>query len=303
MTPRRVGWIRTAAADPSDAAELSRSREDAVHGALLGFVVGDRAAGPAPPDGPGTVGATMLVVAERLAADGALFDGDLARALVAQRARGGRYDEVLSRLLALWDAGMPLRLGASQVAASTVYGGSDLAAAVLLPFALSTTLAADPTQPIRDAAGVLEGDPVGVDGARVLGAAIAAAVGGDDFLRTGQRAAATPVLRRALSDPWAIAPVGDRAWAVVTVPQAIAIAHAASTFSEALDAARRSASRQDSLVACAAALAGARRGGSGLDHGLLAGLGPDLRTRVAALARALASPGESSGTPLRSAPR
>jgi ADP-ribosylglycohydrolase len=284
-------------------------RRDGIAGVLLGLVVGERLNGAAPASELGVIVASALTLAERLCRDSVAHDGELARAIIDHSDSDARYGQHLAQLFASWEAGMPLALAAFQLPGTHGGGGSDFAAALLGPvYALRYPPSAGLGERVRHAATIVDGDPVGVDAAAVMAAAVAAALEDEDPLTAGRRAAGTLELSRALQLAATLADhgvhaaslcehLGTGSAAVDAIPTAILCARGARTFTDALGDALEAATGGSAVPACTAAIAGARFGADAISSRLVSAIEPEIRGRVEQVAARLSVRSDTASRP------
>lgn len=290
--PRETVWAATA----------DRRREDrrqAIRGALLGLVIGERMNGATASSALGVIAGSALDIAERLSSDDAVDDGDLARIIIEQGRFDPRYERELGQLVSSWEGGVPPALAALQVASLHGSEGTDLAAAVFTPFALRYGDSSDLDDRVRHAATIVEGHAVGVDGAAAFAAALAAAARGDDAMVAARRHATTLELRRGLQAAVTLSEYGVRAASLCehmdtgssaadAIPTALYCAARTRTFADALGDALDATSGRNAVPACAGAIAGARFGAKTISRRLASAVAPDVRERIERVAAALA---------------
>lgn len=248
----------------------------------------------------------MILLGESLAEHGVVDEADLVQRFLdacdLARGYGGGTREVMS----LWRAGVPVETAASQVfggAGSAGNGAAMRIAALAVRFAGSARLG---EQAARSAA-VTHRHPLGVDGAVVQAAAVAAALRGEDALAAAESAAATPEmaerLRRvraahahALEPGEVAARLGNGSKAHESVPAALYAATAHDDFEGAVTFAVRCGGDTDTIAAMAGAIAGARGGASSIPARWLDALEDGRRGRrhVEALAERLAARDDSA---------
>jgi poly(ADP-ribose) glycohydrolase ARH3 len=256
-------------------------REDRARGALLGTFVGDALGMPYEGAPAGAIPATlemedarlgrgtytddtqmMIAVAESLLRCDVVEPEDMARAFRAHYDTRRGYGAGTTRVFELWERGDSV-----QEAARRVFGGQGSlgngaamrVAPVAVRFADDEVLLA--TQASRSAR-VTHAHAVGVDGAVVQAAAVAAALGDEDSLRAAIAAARTPEMRERLLDlRGSTALIGPAtSSAAGSVPPAIAAAAGAVGFEDAVTRAIRVGGDTDTVGAMAGAIAGARFG-------------------------------------------
>lgn len=278
-----------------------RCRE-AVEGALLGLVLGERLNGAARAGVQGTVSASVLALAELAVTDDDPYDGEVARVIIEHGASNTRYGHELSQLFACWETGMPLGLAAFHVADAHGGGTSDLAATLMSPLALLWANEADVPDRARHLATIIAGDPAGVDAAGVLAAALAAAVDGHDPLIVARCSAATGELSRALLGLVTLIDHGVRPAALCehlgtgprgidSIPMALFCAHRAPTFADAVGDALDATSGANAVPALTGALAGARFGAPAILEHLAERIHAATRRRIERVAAAVAKRG------------
>jgi poly(ADP-ribose) glycohydrolase ARH3 len=249
-----------------------------------------------------------IAVAESLLRCDVVDPDDLARAFRAHYDPARGYGAGPMRLFELWEQGESV-----EVAARRMFGGQGSlgngaamrVAPVAVRFADDEVLLA--TQASRSAR-VTHTHPVGVDGAVVQAAAVAAALDGDAPLAAAIAAARTPELRERLLDLRGATAMGgpSTSSAAGSVPLAIVAAAEADGFEEAVTRAICAGGDTDTAGAMAGAIAGARFGASGIPVRWIDALedGEHGRRYVASLADQLAArAGSSSSTALRRGPR
>jgi ADP-ribosylglycohydrolase len=283
-----------------------RPREFAVRGALLGLVIGERLGAPLSHGDLGPLAACALTLTERLCASDRLHDGELARVVIDETSGDPRYERELGQLFAYWETGMPLRTAAAHTASTRGLGGTDFAAAVLAPYALRYADQAERDASVRDAAAILDGDPVAADAAAAFAAAVAAAAVEGDPLAAARRAAQSVELQRALRTVVTLSRqgvsaaslcehLGTGSRALDAIPTALFCALRAPTFADAVTDALEGASGSNAVPACVGALAGARFGAGGARR-LAEAVDPEIRDRVEAIVRTLGSSGAAART-------
>lgn len=260
--------------------------EDRARGALLGTFVGDALGMPYEGRGPRAIPASlemvdarlgpgtytddtqmMIALAESLLRCDVVDPDDLAGAFRAHYDPSRGYGAGTTRVFELWQQGESV-----DDAARRVFGGQGSlgngAAMRVAPVAVrfaggDNGLLA--TQASRSAR-VTHAHPVGIDGAVVQAAAVAAALADEDPLAAAIGAARTRELREALLELRDSAPLGGPAAssAEASVPLAIAAACGATTFEEAVTQAIRAGGDTDTTGAMAGAIAGARFGAAAI---------------------------------------
>jgi poly(ADP-ribose) glycohydrolase ARH3 len=316
-----VRHFRAAARRPAEGALDERTMERA-RGALLGTFVGDALgmpyegarAGAVPRElemvearlGLGTYTddtQMMIALAESLLRCDVVDPDDLARAFRAHYDPRRGYGAGTSRVLELWETGAGVDAAARQVFAgegSLGNGAAMRVAPVAVRFFDDSVLLA--TQAARSAR-LTHAHPVGVDGAVVQAAAVAAALDDEPPLDAAIAAARTGELRDRLltlknSTASTISPeiLGEPARRIGSsaprsVPVAVVAAARAESFEEAVTLAIRCGGDTDTVGAMAGAIAGARFGVSAIPARWLDALedGAHGRRHVDELARQLAA--------------
>jgi poly(ADP-ribose) glycohydrolase ARH3 len=264
---------------------------DRARGALLGTFVGDALGMPYEGALPAEVPAVltmrdarlgrgtytddtemMVLLAESLVRCDVVDEEDLARTFVAGCDLRRGYGAGTRQVLELLRAGLPVAEAARQVfngRGSLGNGAAMRVAPIAVRFFDDEALLA--TQARRNAR-VTHAHPVGVDGAVVQAAAIAAALNDRDPLEAALAATTTHELQRALQtitertthglQPLALAltPGGVSAAADAAVAAAIVASAHAESFEEAVSTAVRAGGDTDTTAAMAGAIAGARFG-------------------------------------------
>jgi hypothetical protein len=277
----------------------TEDRRQAIRGALLGLVIGERMNGATASSEDSRSAMSRALPAITPSSDDAVHDGDLARIIIEQGRFDARYECELGQLFSSWESGVPLALAVLQVASLHGSEGTDLAAAVFTPFALRYGDSSDLDDRVRHAATIVEGHAVGVDGAAAFAAALAAAARGDDAMVAARRHATTLELRRGLQAAVTISGYGVRAASLCehmdtgssaadAIPMALYCAARARTFADALGDALDATSGGNAVPACAGAIAGARFGANAISHRLASAVAPDVRERTERVAAALA---------------
>jgi poly(ADP-ribose) glycohydrolase ARH3 len=327
----------TAAARRPAQVSLDTETVDRVRGALLGTFVGDALGMPyegadarqVPAElemldarlGRGTYTddtQMMIALAESLLRCDVVEPEDLASAFRAHFDPRRGYGAGTTQVIELWNSGAGTDEAARQVFAGQGSFGNGAAmrvAPVAVRFFDDSVLLA--TQAARSAR-LTHTHPVGIDGAVVQAAAIAAALDDDapldaaiaaartrelrERLLTLQRLAATAVTPEILCGPgrW----IGSSA--TDSVPVAVVAAGRASSFEEAVTTAIRCGGDTDTTAAMAGAIAGARFGASAIPSRWLDALedGAYGRRHVDELARELAArAGGAASSGLGRAPR
>lgn len=259
-------------------------------GALLGTFVGDALGMPFEGAPPGTAPKSlemeearlgrgtytddtqmMIALAESLIEHGEVIESQLARAFLASYESERGYGGGTRRVLDLWRGGAPVEVAAGQVFGGQGSRGNGAAmriAPVAVRFAGDQPRLSD--QAFRSAR-ITHAHPVGIDGAVVQAAAIAAALRGDDILGCALAAASTSDLRAgltAVSDllgaqlpPADVASqLGSSSDAADSVPAAIYTAVAHRDFELAVGYAVRLGGDTDTVAAMTGAITGARDG-------------------------------------------
>ena len=231
----------------------------------------------------------MIALAESLLACDTIDGDHLARSFLSSYDPDRGYGGGTRRVLRMWSDGVPVA-----AAAGRVFGGAGSrgngAAMRIAPVAVR--FANEPTRLLAEAARsarVTHAHPVGVDGAVVQAAAVAAALTGRDVLAAATAAAATDELTRALrlvrdllaSDHAAAdrRRLGCTSDAAESVPAALVCALTEPTFEQTVCAAVRLGGDTDTIAAMAGAIAGARDGVSSIPDNWLAQLEDDDRGR------------------------
>jgi poly(ADP-ribose) glycohydrolase ARH3 len=229
----------------------------------------------------------MIALAESLLACDAIESDHLASSFLSSYDPDRGYGGGTRRVLRMWSDGIPVA-----AAAGRVFGGAGSrgngAAMRIAPVAVR--FANEPTRLLAEAersARVTHAHPVGVDGAVVQAAALAAALTGRDVLAAATAVAATDELTRALRhvrDLVAHAAadrhrLGSTSDAAESVPAALVCALTEPTFEQAVCAAVRLGGDTDTIAAMAGAIAGARDGVSSIPDNWLALLEDDDRGR------------------------
>jgi poly(ADP-ribose) glycohydrolase ARH3 len=256
-----------------------------MRGALLGTFVGDALGMPYEGADPRSIPAAlemvdarlgrgtytddtqmMIALAESLLRCDVVEPEDVARAFRShyQPARG--YGAGTRRVFELWEQGDSV-----EEAARSVFGGQGSlgngaamrVAPVAVRFADDEVLLV--TQASRSAR-VTHAHPVGIDGAVVQAAAVAAALDDDHPLAAAIAAARTRELRDPLLDLRDATAIGGPATSAAagSVPLAVSAAALATTFEDALTRAIRAGGDTDTAGAMAGAIAGARFGASAI---------------------------------------
>ncbi|HWC25961.1 MAG TPA: ADP-ribosylglycohydrolase family protein [Solirubrobacteraceae bacterium] len=306
---------------------------DRIAGALLGTFVGDALGmpwegrrGDDVPDvlemrdarlGRGTYTddtQMMIAVAESLLRCDVVDEEDLARTFLAHADRRRGYGAGTLRVLESVSRGTPVAQAAAEVfegRGSLGNGAAMRVAPVAVRFHPDRTLV---VAQARRSARVTHTHPVGIDGAAVQAAAVAAALADDEPLRAAAAACSTAEVRRALDDvcartrgrldPAALRATtepGVSARADDSVAAAVVAGSRASDFEQALTVAIRAGGDTDTVGAMAGAIAGARFGASAIPRRWLDALedGERGRSHVETLAEQLA---ERSLSPDRRAP-
>lgn len=311
---------------------------DAIAGSLLGLFCGDALGMPyeaQPPEaipervemeearlGRGTyTDDTQMAIAvcESLLRCGGVDEDDLARAIADAFDPDRGYGPGTTTVVRLWAEGVP-----RDEAALRLFDGEGSAGngAAMRVAPVGLLFAHDPERCVAEArrqARLTHAHPLGVDGAGVQAAAVAAAVRGEDHLVAARAAARTRELRAKLDaaadaarrvafgagtpERIASAPpqenslspahvarlLGSTVAAHESVPAAL-VAACAPTFEAALTFAVRCGGDTDTVAAMAGAVAGARHGAGAIPPRWLDALedGPKGRTHVAHLAAQLA---------------
>jgi poly(ADP-ribose) glycohydrolase ARH3 len=304
---------------------------DRAVGALLGTFVGDALGMPwegASPDsipqvldmrderlGAGTYTddtEMMIGVAESLLRCDVVDEDDLARTFLALYDPRRGYGGGASRVLELWRRGVPVQEAARRIfegSGSLGNGAAMRVAPVAVRFHEDSVLLS--TQ-ARRSARVTHAHHVGIDGAAVQAAAIAAALDDEDPFEAAIRAAVNRDVRSALAAAWRSTRDGLQpdalgegrgipARADLSVAAAITAATRAESFEAAVTAAIRAGGDTDTTAAMAGAVAGARFGASAIPKRWLDALedGERGRRHVEDLARQLAERAQhpTSGSP------
>lgn len=256
-----------------------------MHGALLGTFVGDALGMPYEGAGRGAIPPVlemvdarlgrgtytddtqmMIALAESLLRCDVVDPGDVARAFRSHYEPERGYGAGTTRVFALWEQGDSVEEAARRVfegQGSVGNGAAMRVAPVAVRFVDDeVTLASQASRSAR----VTHAHPVGIDGAVVQAAAVAAALRDEDPLAAAIAAARTRELRDPLLDLCDSAAISGPATASAagSVPLAVAAAGAARTFEEAVTRAIRTGGDTDTTGAMAGAIAGARFGASGI---------------------------------------
>lgn len=267
---------------------------DRAVGAMLGTFVGDAlgmpwegAAGEAIPSklemederlGAGTYTddtEMMIGLAESLLRHDVVDEDDLAHTFLSLYDSRRGYGEGTTRVFDLWRRGVPVEEAASRIFeghGSLGNGAAMRVAPVAVRFYEDTVLLA--TQ-ARRSARVTHAHRVGIDGAAVQAAAIAAALDGEDPLSAALNAARTRELRAALADartrteaalePSALGSGrGVPSTADASVAAAVLAATRADSFESAVTLAIKAGGDTDTTGAMAGAIAGARFGAAAI---------------------------------------
>lgn len=285
-------------------------RTDRARGALLGTFVGDALGMPYEGRGPHAIPAVlemvdarlgpgtytddtqmMIALAESLLRCDVVDPEDVAGAFRTHYEPARGYGAGTTRVLELWQQGESVDDAARRVfggQGSLGNGAAMRVAPVAIRFAGDNGLLA--TQAGRSAR-VTHAHPVGIDGAVVQAAAVAAALAGEDPLAAAIGAARTRELREAMLKVHDCASLTGPATSSAegSVPLAIAAARGAATFEEAVTQAVRAGGDTDTTGAMAGAIAGARFGASAIPSRWLDVLedGDHGRSHVASLAEQL----------------
>lgn len=294
-------------------------------GALLGTFVGDALGMPfegAPPLAapepleltPARLGSgtytddteMMIGLLEVLAAHGECDEEALAWRFLEGHNPARGYGGGTLAVFALWRQGVPVG-----EAAARVFGGGSFGNGAAMRIAPVAAHFADDREALsREAARsarVTHAHPLGIEGAIVQAAAIAAAVRGEEPLASATSAAKLPTLkvpleraRAAIDQGWVpervAAELGNGAEAHRSVPAAM-VAAAAPSFEEACTFAVQIGGDAAAIAAMAGAIAGALFGASAIPERWLSGLEDGIRGRshVEFLAARLWEPGDRSG--------
>ncbi len=228
--------------------------------------------------GPGTYTddtQMMIGMAESLLRHDVVDESDLAETFLSlYEARRG-YGEGTTRVFDLWKRGIPVEQAASRVFdghGSLGNGAAMRIAPVAVRFFDDSVLLA--TQ-VRRSARITHAHPIGIDGAQVQAAAIAAALDGEDPLAAAVHAARTREVRAAIVEvqrrthdgltPESLA--GGRGippTADATVAAAVVAATQARSFEAAVTVAIRAGGDTDTAGAMTGAIAGARFGAAAI---------------------------------------
>lgn len=309
-------------------APASRTRVSSARGAMLGTFVGDALGMPwegtpaaAVPEriemadarlGPGTyTDDTEMTInlAESLLVRGMVEQGHLALRFLHGHDRRRGYGAGTLEVFTLWQSGCSVEEAAARLfeGEGSMGNGAAMrvaALAVFMPFS------EDLLEEAGRSARVTHRHRLGMDGARVQCAAIAAAVRGDDPLVAAIEGARTSIMRDRLegarpllgerpSPAEAAFLLGNTQLAQESVPLAIYAAIAHDSFEEAVTFAVRCGGDTDTIAAMAGAIAGARFGAEAIPQRWLDELedGPRGRSYVEDLARQLVE------TPTRADPQ
>jgi poly(ADP-ribose) glycohydrolase ARH3 len=301
---------------------------DAAMGALIGTFVGDALGMPfegtpaeAMPEevemiearlGRGTYTddtQMMIALAEALLLSDVVDEEELARAFTSAYEPRRGYGAGTRRVIELWGYGVSVAEAAQRLfggQGSLGNGAAMRIAPVAVRFAWDQVLL---DVQARRSARVTHTHPVGVDGAAVQAAAIAAALRGDPVLATAQAAARTDQLRTKLAqlerlrgqplEPAAVyAELGSSSAAHESVPTAILAAIEADSFASALTYAIRCGGDTDTVGAMCGAIAGARFGHHAIPDRWLDALenGERGQSHVESLAGSLAARADKAAT-------
>ena len=261
---------------------------DRARGALLGTFVGDALGMPfegqhgrlVPPRlemldarlGRGTYTddtQMMIALAESLIRCEVVDEGDLARAFQAAYDPRRGYGAGTRRVIELWRQGVPVDEAAGRLFAGrgSLGNGAAMRVAPVAVRFFDDAVVLDVQA--RRSARVTHAHAVGVDGAAVQAAAIAAALRGDDPLAAARARAGTEELRAPLEGALKLAgpghephdlahALGSSSAAHESVPAAICSAAQAADFEAAVTAAIRLGGDTDTIGAMCGAIAGAR---------------------------------------------
>lgn len=306
---------------PTGGATRSPGADRAV-GALLGTFVGDALGMPwegAPPGaipdvlemeddrlGAGTYTddtEMMIALAESLLRCDGVDEEDLARTFLAVHDPRRGYGAGTTQILELWREGVPVADAAGLIfdgQGSLGNGAAMRIAPVSVRFCEDSVLM---SAQARRSARLTHAHPVGIDGAAVQAAAIAAALNDDDPLAAALAEAQTAEMHRALADlgtqtGGAIKPrdLGEGRGVPPTADRSVAAAVAAGSRADSLEvavtAAIRAGGDTDTVGAMAGAIAGARFGAAAFPARWVECLEDGLRGRrhVEALATRLMRP-------------
>jgi poly(ADP-ribose) glycohydrolase ARH3 len=260
-------------------------REDRARGALLGTFVGDALGMPYEGAHPRAIPAVlemvdarlgrgtytddtqmMIALAESLLRCDVVDPEDLARSFRAHHDPARGYGAGTTRVFELWEQGDSVDEAARRVFAgqgSLGNGAAMRVAPVAVRFADDDVLLA--THASRSAR-VTHAHPVGIDGAVVQAAAVAAALNDQDPLPAAIAAARTREIRERLLEIRGSTAIGPSATSSAegSVPAAIAAAAGADGFEEAVTKAIRAGGDTDTVGAMAGAIAGARFGAAAI---------------------------------------
>jgi poly(ADP-ribose) glycohydrolase ARH3 len=284
-----AGRFRAAARHTVDAA--GRGGEDRARGALLGTFVGDALGMPYEGVDGGSIPAVlemedarlgrgtytddtqmMIALAESLLRTDVVEPGDLARSFRAHFDPARGYGVGTTRVIELWEQGEPVETAATRLFGGTGSFGNGAAmrvAPVAVRFCEDDVLLAPEA---RRSARLTHAHPLGMDGAVVQAAAVAAALEDEDPLRAAIAAAGTAEIRERLLtlrhisedglSPKQLSGPGTRVGssAPESVPPAIVAGARAASFEEAVTLAVRCGGDTDTVGAMAGAIAGARFG-------------------------------------------
>lgn len=213
----------------------------------------------------------MIALAESLIARGQVDEQHLAQAFQDAYDPGRGYGGGTRRVLQLWAAGTPVTTAATQIFNGEGSRGNG-AAMRIAPVAVH--FAHDPNRLHAEAARsarLTHAHPVGIDGAVVQAAAIAAAMGNKSILEMARAAARTPEMANSLRDIGALlckprdpaevhARLGSSSDARESVCAAIYTAIAHPTFEQAVTFAIRIGGDTDTIAAMTGAITGGRHG-------------------------------------------
>ncbi|MGH2945793.1 MAG: ADP-ribosylglycohydrolase family protein [Solirubrobacteraceae bacterium] len=311
-----------AAARQAAAPAVPDSGEDRARGALLGTFVGDALGMPFEGAesrfipallemeearlGRGTYTddtQMMIALAESLLRCDVVDPEDLARSFRAHFDPRRGYGAGTTRVIELWERGQPVETASRLLFGGTGSLGNGAAmrvAPVAVRFCEDEVLLAPEA---RRSARLTHSHPLGMDGAVVQAAAVAAALEGRDALQAAIAAAGTAEVRErlftlrqateaGLSPDRLAGPAGRvGASAPESVPPAIVAGARAATFEEAVTVAIRCGGDTDTVGAMAGAIAGARFGAAAIPARWLEALedGPYGRRHVEELAVGLAA--------------